>query len=69
MKISAKEEYGLRCLLQLARAEILGESLTLSQLFYFVPGWIYIFGVGVLGGTVLRESQRTDSSSRVDKTQ
>jgi Rrf2 family protein len=32
MKISAQEEYGLRCLLQLARAEVLGESLTLSQL-------------------------------------
>ena len=32
MKISAQEEYGLRCLLQLARAETLGESLTLSQL-------------------------------------
>jgi Rrf2 family protein len=32
MKISAQEEYGLRCLLQLARAEIMGESLTLSQL-------------------------------------
>ena len=32
MKISAQEEYGLRCLLQLARAETLGESLTLGQL-------------------------------------
>ena len=32
MKISAQEEYGLRCLLQLARAEIMGESVTLSQL-------------------------------------
>lgn len=32
MKISAQEEYGLRCLLQLARAETLGESLTLSQI-------------------------------------
>ncbi len=31
MKISAQEEYGLRCLLQLARAEMEGESLTLSQ--------------------------------------
>jgi len=31
MKISAQEEYGLRCLLQLARAETLSESLTLSQ--------------------------------------
>jgi Rrf2 family transcriptional regulator, iron-sulfur cluster assembly transcription factor len=32
MKISAQEEYGLRCLLQLARAETMGESLTLPQL-------------------------------------
>jgi Rrf2 family protein len=32
MKISAQEEYGLRCLLQLAHAEVEGESLTLSQI-------------------------------------
>jgi Rrf2 family protein len=32
MKISAQEEYGLRCLLQLARAEVMSESLTLAQL-------------------------------------
>ena len=32
MKLSAQEEYGLRCLLQLARAEKSGESLTLSQI-------------------------------------
>lgn len=32
MKISAQEEYGLRCLVQLARAEVDGESLTLSQI-------------------------------------
>jgi len=32
MKISAQEEYGLRCLLQLARAELTGESLTLNQI-------------------------------------
>jgi Rrf2 family protein len=32
MKVSAQEEYGLRCLLQLARAEATGESLTLSQI-------------------------------------
>ena len=31
MKISAQEEYGLRCLLQLARLED-GESLTLGQI-------------------------------------
>src|ERR1700674_2826208 len=32
MKISAHEEYGLRCLVQLARAEVDGESLTLPQI-------------------------------------
>jgi len=32
MKISAQEEFGLRCLLQLARADAHGESLTLSQI-------------------------------------
>jgi len=32
MKISAQEEYGLRCLLQLARADLHGESLTLGQI-------------------------------------
>ncbi len=32
MKISAQEEFGLRCLLQLARAEAQEESLTLAQI-------------------------------------
>src|SRR5512145_1062145 len=32
MKLSAQEEYGLRCLLQLAKSEHKGESLTLSQI-------------------------------------
>src|SRR6266481_9993320 len=32
MKISAQEEYGLRCLLQLALAESKGEALTLAQI-------------------------------------
>ncbi len=32
MKISAQEEYGLRCLLQLAQAETHGNLLTLSQI-------------------------------------
>jgi Rrf2 family protein len=32
MKISAQEEFGLRCLLQLARAETQEESLTLAQI-------------------------------------
>jgi O-antigen ligase len=30
-------------------------SLFNSQIFYFAPGWLYVFGVGVLGGVVLRE--------------
>jgi hypothetical protein len=29
-------------------------SLFNSQLIYFTPGWTYVFGVGVLGGIVLR---------------
>jgi Rrf2 family protein len=32
MKVSAQEEYGLRCLLQLALSASVGESLTLSQI-------------------------------------
>lgn len=32
MKISAQEEYGLRCLLQLARADATGDSPTLNQI-------------------------------------
>src|SRR5215218_4539722 len=32
MKISAQEEYGLRCLLQLARVGTIGETLTLGQM-------------------------------------
>jgi Rrf2 family transcriptional regulator, iron-sulfur cluster assembly transcription factor len=32
MKISAHEEYGLRCLVQLAREEVSGRSLTLNQI-------------------------------------
>ena len=32
MKISAHEEYGLRCLVQLARSEVVDESLTLNQI-------------------------------------
>jgi O-antigen ligase len=30
-----------------------------AQLFYFTPGWTYVWGVGVLGGMVLR-SRRAD---------
>jgi O-antigen ligase len=40
-------------------------SLTNSQLFYYVPGWIYVFGVGVLGGMILHDSQRSGLSSSI----
>ena len=33
-----------------------------SQLFYFTPGWIYVFGVGVLGGMVLTRQRITASA-------
>lgn len=33
-------------------------SLFNAQLFYFTPGWIYVFGVGVLGGMVLAARQK-----------
>jgi O-antigen ligase len=39
-------------------------SLSNSQLFYFEPGWLYVFGVGVLGGAVLRELRRNGLSAR-----
>jgi len=34
-------------------AQTVVSALFNSQLFYFTPGWIYVFGVGVLGGMVL----------------
>lgn len=36
-------------------------ALSNSQIFYFSPGWLYAFGVGVLGGMLLRESRRSDA--------
>jgi O-antigen ligase len=33
-----------------------------SQLFYFTPGWIYVFAVGVLGGMVLAAGDATPSA-------
>lgn len=36
-------------------------ALSNSQLFYFSPGWLYAFGVGVLGGMVLREARRASA--------
>jgi hypothetical protein len=32
-------------------------SVSNSQLFFFAPGWLYVFGVGVLGGMVSRALQ------------
>ena len=43
--------FGLLVVLQ----NILGSPLN-SHLFDFTQGWIYVFGVGVLGGAVLREA-------------
>jgi O-antigen ligase len=36
-------------------------SVVHSHLFDFVNGWLYIFGVGVLGGMVLRERAQTEN--------
>jgi O-antigen ligase len=33
-------------------------SLVNSHLFDFGQGWLYVFGVGIIGGTVLRDVQR-----------
>jgi len=38
-------------------------ALSNSQLFYFSPGWLYAFGVGVLGGMLLRDSRQADVAS------
>jgi O-antigen ligase len=38
-------------------------SLVNSHLFDFSQGWLYVFGVGVLGGTVLRDAQRPPAVS------
>jgi Rrf2 family iron-sulfur cluster assembly transcriptional regulator len=60
MKISANEEYGLRCLVQLARAQADGESLTLSQIAdregLSVPNAAKL--MGVLNRAGLVQSQR-----------
>jgi hypothetical protein len=34
-------------------------SLVNSHLFDFGQGWLYVFGVGMVGGTVLRNAQRS----------
>lgn len=38
-------------------------ALSNSQLFYFSPGWLYAFGVGVLGGMLLRDSRKAGAMS------
>ena len=37
-----------------------------SHLFDFNNGWLYVFGVGVLGGTVLRERDSTSKKTEFD---
>ena len=60
MKISAHEEYGLRCLVQLAREEVSGGSLTLNQIAeregLSVPNAAKLMGILVKAGLV--QSQR-----------
>ena len=60
MKISAHEEYGLRCLVQLAHAGVTGTSLTLNQIAeregLSVPNAAKLMSILVRAGLV--ESQR-----------
>jgi hypothetical protein len=39
-------------------------SLFNSQIFYFTPGWIYVIGVGVLGGAILAKRGRSAAPLR-----
>jgi O-antigen ligase len=43
-------------------------SLTSSHLFDFMHGWLYVFGVGVVGGTMLRQASAApmDSGTQAD---
>jgi O-antigen ligase len=45
--------------LSLIGAIVVGHNVVSSlfdlYLFAFVPGWLYVFGVGVIGGMVLRQ--------------
>jgi O-antigen ligase len=41
-------------------------SLFNSHLFDFTQGWLYVFGVGVAGGTALRERARRSGSHETD---
>jgi hypothetical protein len=38
-------------------------SLVNSHLFDFSQGWLYVFGVGILGGTVLRDADASPAAS------
>jgi len=38
-----------------------------SHLFDFNNGWLYVLGVGVLGGTVLQESARTPAKPALSR--
>src|SRR6202043_2454790 len=40
-------------------------SLVNSHLFDFGQGWLYVFGVGIVGGTVLRDAQLPPVASPV----
>jgi O-antigen ligase len=42
-------------------------SLFNSHLFDFTQGWLYVFGVGVVGGTVLRAKSAAAATSRMAK--
>ena len=43
-------------------------SLFNAQLFYFTPGWTYVFGVGVLGGMVLAGREKTSGFANEQRT-
>jgi hypothetical protein len=42
-------------------------SLFNSHLFDFTQGWLYVFGVGVAGGTVLKAQSAAPGASPVAK--
>jgi hypothetical protein len=42
-------------------------SLFNSHLFDFTQGWLYVFGVGVVGGVVLREQSTAAAASPMAK--
>jgi hypothetical protein len=42
-------------------AQTVISALFNSQLFYFTPGWIYVFGVGVLGGMVMARAAAAEA--------